>query len=53
MNILSRHEIKTTKVLNEQGIALVQKKIDAQSLDVADVKLTFQGTMDYLQVIPQ
>lgn len=45
-----RHEVKTTKVLNEQGIALVNKKIDAQTLDVADVKQAFQDTMDLVQV---
>ena len=45
-----RHEVKTTKVLNEQSIALVNKKIDAQTLDVADVKQAFQDTMDLVQV---
>ena len=36
--------------MNEQSIALVNKKIDAQTLDVADVKQAFQDTMDLVQV---
>jgi len=43
------HEIKTTKVLNEQSIGLVSKKIDAQTVDVAEVKVALQNTVDVMQ----